>query len=206
MGKDIEIEFTPKLKISNDEITDFFNNEDEKRKIRDSIEKYLNVVKPDDPNDKVFQSRYSRFYRMVRRKREWKEKYFKLLCTQKTNPKEVGDILAELYEPNKYIEISFASKMIATYDTKAPLVDNWVLKNLGLDSQWNKTRRNWGNDKEERIKCAVELYKAIEKWYKSDNSIVLIDKFDTAFPKNKKTISDTKKIDLILWRYREKDE
>ena len=95
---------------------------------------------------------------------------------------------------------------IATYDTKAPLVDNWVLKNLGLDSQWNKTRRNWGNDKEERIKCAVELYKAIEKWYKSDNSIVLIDKFDTAFPKNKKTISDTKKIDLILWRYREKDE
>lgn len=188
--------------------------DDKEKEISTGIDKYLKVIMPANPEDPEFQKNYAVFYRLSRRKQAWKDNYFKLLCAQKTNPKEVGDILAELYEPNKYIEISFASKMIATFNPNMPIIDKWVLINLDLNATWSATKRNWYKtnvSEEKRIEDAVDLYNSLDIWYKdyikSSDGEELISRFNQKLSKSFeesdfKKISNTKKIDFLLWQYR----
>ena len=87
--------------------------------------------------------------------------------------------------------------MLATINPEMPIWDSIVLKNLGFKIN--------GKTKEEKFSNAVVLYDDICKWYqqfkKTDEAKRMIESFDLAFPKYR-FISQTKKIDFILWAMR----
>ena len=95
------------------------------------------------------------------------------------------------------MEASFSSKMLATIDAKKPIWDQYVLQNLGLELT--------GKTKEEKLLKAIDLYRRIEQWYADYLGTAAarknIEEFDQLLPEYS-WISDTKKIDCLLWSKR----
>ena len=123
---------------------------------------------------------------------------------RKSTPRSIEDIMAELLSKKSSIEVSFASKLIATVDPNMPIWDQYVLRNLGLEDRWEKCRYE-GYDK--RINEASRIYCIIESMYKdflnSKEGRDCLEKFDDVLPKYKRVITPTKKLDFILWSKRQ---
>ena len=87
--------------------------------------------------------------------------------------------------------------MLATIDASKPIWDQYVLQNLGLVLT--------GKTKEEKLQEAVRLYDSIVAWYeeylKTDEANENIKVFDRLLP-DYAWISNTKKIDCLLWSKR----
>ncbi len=87
--------------------------------------------------------------------------------------------------------------MVATIDASKPVWDQYVLQNLGLELS--------GKTKKEKLQNAVCLYDQIEKWYfdylKTTEARENIAEFNRLLP-DYTWISDTKKIDCLLWSKR----
>jgi hypothetical protein len=87
--------------------------------------------------------------------------------------------------------------MLAMIDTSKPIWDQYVLQNLGLSLT--------GKTKEEKLQNAVLLYDKIVEWYedylKTDEAHENINVFNQLLP-DFEWISDTKKIDCLLWSKR----
>ncbi len=87
--------------------------------------------------------------------------------------------------------------MLATIDASKPIWDQYVLQNLGLELT--------GKSQEEKLQNAVALYDRIVRWY-GDYLITAeaktnIAEFDHLLPEYA-WVSDTKKIDCLLWSKR----
>ncbi len=152
---------------------------------------------------KEFRKQFNGYYKVRQKSQEWYDKYYELMENQKTKPKSYEKILYELYPVKQTIEASFASKLIATIDPKYPIWDKYVLQNLGLDSEWE---RNRSESHEKRITKAVEIYDQIQSFYtkfeSSDKGRECIAVLDKALPMYANKLSNTKKIDFILWSKR----
>ena len=89
--------------------------------------------------------------------------------------------------------------MLATIDASKPIWDQYVLQNLGLALT--------GKTKEEKLQNAVLLYDKIIEWYeeyfKTEEAHENIKVFNQLLP-DYAWISDTKKIDCLLWSKRAK--
>lgn len=132
---------------------------------------------------------------LFRRGADWKREYFRLMIDYRAR-KDItfGKILLRLYQATGQIEASFASKMLATLDANMPIWDRNVLKALQL--------RLKGKNSEIRFSNAVVLYDRICSWYKAflhtDQAKEMIERFNKEFP-DYENLSETKKIDFILW-------
>lgn len=106
-------------------------------------------------------------------------------------------MIGSLYVETGNVEASFSSKMIATIDPEKPILDQYVLQNLGLELKGKNPREKIGN--------AVEIYHRIEAWYaeylKTDEALENIAEFDRWLP-SYAWITDVKKIDYLLWSKR----
>ena len=87
--------------------------------------------------------------------------------------------------------------MPRTIDASNPIRDRYVLQNLGLELM-EKTQ-------EEKLQNAVALYAQIVNWYAdylaTDEARENIYEFDRLLPEYA-WVSDTKKIDCLLWSKR----
>ncbi len=165
------------------------------------LDKYVSIMKSvrevDVSSDEMFQRQYNAFYK-VRKSAGWRSNYYGLFERVKNGPVLYEDILKELYDSTGFVESSFASKILATLDDHCPIIDQYVLKNLGLVIT--------GSGKAERLENTVQTFYALCDWYdeyletkEARDNIAWFDKIlpDYAW------ISDVKKIDYLLWTRRD---
>lgn len=155
-----------------------------------------------------FQRKYVGFYK-VRRGAKWREKYFGLMENYKNIPfigqELFKELLTELYsvEGNKQkcIEVSFASKLIATINPDMPIWDSKVLEAVGLTEEWKSYD---GCEVDKRIEAAAKIYGKLEKLcndlISSAEGEKCIEEFNKLFPNS--NISEMKIIDYWLWSKR----
>jgi hypothetical protein len=148
-------------------------------------------IKTDDDFQKMFNSYYK-----IRRNAAWRQIYYSFFENNKNNAKLTFDKTIDyLYDKTKMVEASFSSKLLASINTKMPMLDSNVLRNLDL---------NINGSGEEKLQNAKEVYKKIRKKYDDyennfrSNFNKAIAIFDTYFPNNQK-ISNTRKLDYLLW-------
>lgn len=168
-------------------------------------EKYLDIIKvvknPDFKAEKDFRKMYNGFYKVIYKNEDWYNNYFSLMEEQLTEKRSFKELLKEMYEVGGKVEASFVSKLMATVDVDLPLWDSYIIKHLGYESKWG---RSSDLETSERIKVADEIYELIKARYKSflesDDGKLWVAKFDEFLPEYKDKISNTKKIDFMLWR------
>jgi NTP pyrophosphatase (non-canonical NTP hydrolase) len=171
--------------------------------IKIALEKYnyimFNLRKTDVSSDKEFQKKYNGFYRMRQRSSEYYQTYFSYMELTKNSVITFEDTLRYFERKLGRIEASFTSKLVATIDPCKPVWDEFVLKNLGLSKPKNYNKN--------RIDQTIELYNEIEQTYKefllTNQGKDLLIEFDRFFPDT--DLTDTKKLDLLLWQSRGKD-
>ncbi len=96
---------------------------------------------------------------------------------------------------NNTLQPSFASKLVAALNTKAPIYDSKVRAFLSIPDPDR-------SEIEERKKYVLGIYEKINDFYQSDNYSelrdVMIQEFEDRVEMGS-LISDTKKVDYVLW-------
>lgn len=166
---------------------------------KNDLEKYAEIIDQvhsvNVATDVAFQRKFTYFYK-VRRDEEWRKTFFRLFEECKGMDDLTFEyILRTIYEMTGRIEASFSSKMFAALHTQMPIWDRIVLEKLRM-------KPGAYQDKEKRLKEAVDIYHQIEYWYQgflqSESSRDFIEAFDTVFPEYRE-FSDVKKIDFLIW-------
>lgn len=159
------------------------------------LDKYAEIMRG-DPASPSFQRVFNGYY-CIRRNEEWRNSYYVLFLRARTEGFDFSQIITALFLATGNVEASFSSKMLATIDPAKPIWDQYVLQNLGLELT--------GKTQEEKLKNAIFLYGAIEKWYldylTTAEARENLEAFDLLLP-DYKWISDVKKIDCLLWSKR----
>ena len=149
--------------------------------------------------DNSFRKKFNGFYKVRQRKSDWYDDYYRLMVEQKEKRKSFGDVLTVLYKKQNTIEVSFTSKLISSIDPNKPIWDQYVIKNLGLNKEWDSVKNK---SREERIKVAELIYERIETWYieylESEEGKEFIKEFDAILPEYKERLSSIKKLDYVL--------
>ena len=163
-------------------------------RITTGIEKYIQIMKwvqeTNVSEDAEFQRFYNGFYRMRQRSSEFYTCYYQYLEQNKQNLKlTFSDILLYLYEQTGQIHASFGSKLLATINPSMPIWDKFVLQNLGLKAPYSYEKN--------RFAKVVRLYDQIIQWYDTEEAKHYLEIFNHHYPNIEMT--DTKKIDWILW-------
>lgn len=143
-----------------------------------------------------FQRQFNGFYR-VRRNAEWRKSYFELLAyTANQSHPTFRNVILAIQNKTSRIEASFASKLIATVNPNLPVIDRFVVKNIGLKLP------NYNNSS--RIDLLVNLYEQLttqfEHYLLSPEGETLTSEFDKFYPNA--AITNIKKLDLVLWQIR----
>lgn len=159
------------------------------------LDRYAEIMHG-DPASPDFQRAFNGYYR-IRRNEEWRKCYYDLFAKARAGHYSFEQIITELYRLTGNVEASFSSKMLATIDASKPIWDQYVLQNLGLELM--------GKTQEEKLQNAVTLYDQIVTWYSdyltTDEARENIMEFDRLLPEYA-WVSDTKKIDCLLWSKR----
>ena len=173
------------------------------KKIGVGLKKYQWIMqtfkKVDVSTNREFQKRFNHFYRIRQRTPDFYLAFYQKLEDSKNGEcPTFGEILDYFWNRFQRIEASFSSKLIATVNPNLPVWDNEVLRNLGLKKPYNYERTAT------RLEKTKKLYAVIRKWY-SDYLITeegkqQLAEFDKHIPNS--DITDTKRIDLILWQTR----
>lgn len=163
------------------------------------LAKYLwiqeHLHRSDVRQDAEFQRRFNGFYR-VRRDKAWRTVYFDLMEDAKSTGIGFPDALAALGAATGRVEASFASKLVASLEPTLPVVDRFVLDNFGLSLPYQYAAN--------RERTIVDLYAELQARYArllaSDQGRLIVSRFAEAYPNA--TITDLKKVDLVLWQHR----
>ena len=153
----------------------------------------------DVSTNREFRKKFNHFYRLRQRESEFYTVFYrKLEESKKGECPTFGELVDYFFNKFERIEASFSSKLIATVNPNLPVWDNEVLRNLGLRKPY------YYETVDLRLKKIKKLYDVIRNWYvdylKTDEATKQLKKFDNHFPNS--GITNTKKIDLILWQTR----
>jgi hypothetical protein len=142
-----------------------------------------------------FQKRFTAFYR-VRRNETWRTQYFSLLEVAKNEKFDFGEALKRIRQLTDRVEASFASKLVATIDTRLPVIDIFVLQNVGI-----KLPSPGAKDREETIiRRHAELRRLLDDYLETPDGKYLVSEFKRIYPWAQ--ISEHKMLDLVLWQTR----
>jgi hypothetical protein len=129
-------------------------------RVRPGLAKYqriqADVWNTDATADRAFRRRFNGFYR-VRRGEDWQAVFYKELEREKRERRGFEEVLRSLHAELDRVEASFASKLVATVDPAMPVIDAFVLENVGLKLPPRTSPR--------RIEAVVEVHDAIRAWY-----------------------------------------
>ena len=143
---------------------------------------------------------YENYYGMVQAhlKKEWREKYFKYAdkCLKNNKKPTFSEAMKEIGKyGNDKMQPSFVSKLVHSINKTEPIYDSKV--KIFLEKEEPQ-----GEKVEERIKSAIRIYEEIWDFYNNNEYAVLrkqmLKVFDEKFPLAKR-ISETKKIDFVIW-------
>ena len=149
--------------------------------VEHSLTQYLRVQnrfrQVDVRIDAEFQRTFNSFYR-VRRDRRWREEFFRLL------------------ESGKERSLT-SSKLVATLNANLPVVDSIVLDNVG-----GKIPPSGSENRRARI---LEFYDRMrmmfEEFLPTETGVYLVEQFQRRYGQE---VTETKMLDLVLWRSRQK--
>ena len=164
------------------------------------LEKYCwlqaTLATTDVAHDREFQTKFNGLYR-VRRNSAWQSAFYSLLQHNKSTRQSFADVLRALHTATGSAEASFASKLVASVDPDMPVIDSFVLKNLGL-------RLPRTGPIELRLARIVELHDRIRRIFSdyldSDMGRHLVARFEESYPD--RDVRRVKMLDLILWKAR----
>ncbi|MBE3068724.1 MAG: hypothetical protein IMZ66_00650 [Planctomycetes bacterium] len=146
-------------------------------------------------NDARFRRRFNHFYR-VRRSASWREAFYSLMGRALRQQLQFHAVLDLLREATNRYETSFASKLFATLNPSAPVIDSVVLKNLGL--------RLPSASAPDRAAAICVLHQKTARLHaaflKTANGRHLVAEFKRAYPAA--LITKEKMLDLVLWQTR----
>lgn len=168
--------------------------------ISEGLEKYCwlqaALATTDVAHDRGFQTKFNGFYR-VRRNAAWQSAFYTVLQQEKSKRPSFADVLPALHSATGRVEASFASKVAASIDPQKPVIDAFVLKNLGL-------RLPRTGPVEGRLAQIVELRDRIGRifsdYLETDMGRYLTTRFEESYPDRR--LTRVKKLDLILWKAR----
>jgi hypothetical protein len=147
------------------------------------------------PDYVSWRKKYNHFYR-VRRDEAFQREYYNIFRTIREQSATFEQVLKNVFLKTNRIEASFSSKLFATHYPDMPIWDSEVLKKLGMSPPKQHKMEP------DRIQGIIKCYDAIADWYKhelnSERGIAMLDIFDKRI--GKAAITDTKKIDLMLWQ------
>ncbi len=176
---------------------------------KQSVDKYVDIMKKIKVKgfklSDAFKNTFNGFYRIRNRPAKWYHAFYTLFdellddTKHGTKKADFEDILNSLYKSTGQIEPSFSSKLLHTFKPDMPIWDSIILKSLGLEPSQKK-------DHSKKVKEDVKIYNEICKQF-SDHLNDLgvqeaLKKFDSKFPQYKGEITETKKLDFILWSNR----
>jgi hypothetical protein len=169
-------------------------------KLEEGLRKYewimANLKNRNVAKDKEFQKKFNDFYK-VRRNNFWRNVFYTELEACKNGNPNFGNVLKYLFKNTHRMEASFSSKLCATINPELPVWDSVVLQRLKLKAPYSKDK--------ERERKILETYEKLVNESKvilnSASGRAKLAAFKRRFPKSK--ISDTKRIDLILWQTRD---
>ena len=147
-----------------------------------------------------FRKKFNGYYRVRQKSAAWYDRYCTLMEEQRRARRSLQEILTELYKVGKKVDVSFASKLIATVDPNEPIWDQYVLRNLGLEPEWEEAR---SRSAEDSIELAGEIYEKIKAWHaafqRSETGQACLARFDAALRSDQDHLTAVKKTDYILW-------
>lgn len=147
-------------------------------------------------HDRDFQRAFNAFYR-VRRDARWQSTFYRILEQSKGKGPSFAEVLRALLAATGRVEASFASKLVASVDPATPVIDAFVLKNLGL-------RLPRPGPIEIRLARIVELHDRIRwifsDYLGSDMGRHLVARFEKSYPD--RHVTQVKMLDLVLWQAR----
>ncbi|MDP9282008.1 MAG: hypothetical protein M3P38_07915 [Chloroflexota bacterium] len=154
------------------------------------------LVESDVTHDREFQRRFNAFYR-VRRNSAWQSAFYGLLEENKSKHQSFADVLRALHAVTGRVEASFASKLVASVAPDVPVIDAFVLKNLGL-------RLPPAGPIVIRLARIVELHDLIGQIFSdyldTDSGRYLVTRFEESYPD--RHVTRVKMLDLVLWQAR----
>lgn len=188
------------IKLTREEIDDIFSGRDSKK-----WEKVLgvyvflreNLYQADAADISAeYQRKFNYFYQ-VRRNEEWRKKFYSLFFRHsKEGNADFAIVLNELFSMTGMVEASFASKFVATIDTRLPLIDRHVL--TYIDQELPTSQRSPAG----RIATIVDLYRnmtdAFNTFLTTPTGRYLIARFSAEHTDQK--ISSMKMLDFVLWQ------
>jgi hypothetical protein len=105
-------------------------------------------------------------------------------------------ILVKLCRATGRYEASFSSKLYATLNPTAPVIDSIILKNLRRRLPY----ANQGKRFERIVELHGELHKELRGYLATADGKFLVGAFDAIYPNS--GITNIKKLDLVLWQAR----
>ena len=168
---------------------------------RKGISQYLEIMNEifavNVAENRNFQRKFNAFYRVRQRPQAWYQAYFSHLERCKGRKPLFDEVIDEMYRLTGRYEPSFASKFVATLDPEQPVWDTWVLRNTGTKAP--------GYYSPTKLAGAKTAYKVIQRWYceflRSAEGRLVVELFDRMVAEHHQ-ITDTKKIDFVLWQAR----
>jgi len=171
-------------------------------KIKEGLGKYLwlqNQVGNDEAFYKSpeFRRKFNYFYR-VRRGEKWQQEFYALMNVALEKKLTFDAVLNQLHKATSRMEASFASKLYATINPSAPVIDSIVLRNVGLRLPYVGA-----HDRADRIcQIHVTLGALFDAYLQTKDGVYLVDMFDREYSEARVRITDQKKLDLVLWQLR----
>jgi hypothetical protein len=158
-----------------------------------SMLKTLDVSKSVD-----FQKDFTSFYKIRFPKKEYYDIYYQFMQKNKLNSSlTFSEVLRYFHKMFNRIDASFSSKLLHTIQPDKPTWDHWIGRNTGIiiPPFNSKDRLNTAIIRYEKLIAYFNDYKS------SEEGKILIQMFDLKFPNS--GITNTKKIDLVLWQIRD---
>lgn len=172
-------------------------------KVTIGLKKYLSIQnkissKPFDNPE--FRKEFNGFYRIQRRSSEWYDAFYSLMkdtADADQDNRTFEKVFKQFCDSQNRYEASFISKMVATFNPHKPVIDKFVLKNLGLKLPYYGAKNKFS------IIC--DIYQKIDdefqQYLQTQNGKYLVEKFNECYP-DASHIANEKKLDLILWQSR----
>ena len=166
------------------------------------LEKYLHIMslasKQDFHDNQEFRKRFNGFYRVRRSTADWQPHFYALMGRARRENMTFPQILVELHRLTGRVEASFASTLYGTLNADAPVIDRFVLQNLGLELPAKKNP--------DRLEQISGMYQELQDSYGSFIQTAvgqsIVNAFNERYTNAAPTVTPVKAIDLILWQTR----
>lgn len=145
--------------------------------------------------DPLFQRNYNAFYKVQRRDTFWMSKYYALMARAAEQGLAFQDILDSLHKATSRVEASFASKMFATLNPNAPVIDAWVLFNTGYKLPYARAK----NRLQTICQIHTDLGIDLSGYLATDDGKYLVSEFTRLYGS---CVTPEKMLDFVLWQTR----